>query len=79
VENVRILPEIPSVAAEAKRLKKDGVDILIALGHSGFETDVEIARQVDDVDLVIGGHSNTFLYSGERPFLVVQRSATVHR
>lgn len=65
VENVKILPEIPSITAEAKRLKKDGVNILIALGHSGFEMDIEIAKQVEDIDLVIGGHTNTFLYSGK--------------
>lgn len=65
--NVKILPEIPSVAAEARRLKNDGVDILIALGHSGFDMDKQIARDVEDIDLVIGGHSNTFLYTGKPP------------
>ncbi|KAL4132774.1 hypothetical protein QTP88_009874 [Uroleucon formosanum] len=64
---VKFLPEVPSVAAEAKRLKNDGVDILIALGHSGFEMDIQIARDVEDIDLVIGGHSNTFLYTGKPP------------
>lgn len=63
--NVKILPEIPSIREEAKRLKNDGVDILIALGHSGFQMDIQIARDVEDIDLVIGGHSNTFLYTGE--------------
>ncbi|KAE9545071.1 hypothetical protein AGLY_000614 [Aphis glycines] len=67
VGNVKILPEVPSVTAEAKRLKNDGVDILIALGHSGFEMDKQIARDVEDIDLVIGGHSNTFLYTGKPP------------
>lgn len=65
VGNLKILPEIPAVDAEAKRLKAKGVDIIIALGHSGFEADVEIAKHVEDIDLVIGGHSNTFLYTGE--------------
>uniref|UniRef100_A0A2H8THB7 5'-nucleotidase n=1 Tax=Melanaphis sacchari TaxID=742174 RepID=A0A2H8THB7_9HEMI len=67
VGNVKILPEIPSIAAEAKRLKNDGVNILIALGHSGFEMDTQIARDVKDIDLVVGGHSNTFLYTGNPP------------
>ncbi|XP_026814840.1 protein 5NUC-like [Rhopalosiphum maidis] len=67
VGRVKILPEIPSIAAEAKRLKNDGVDILIALGHSGFEMDTQIARDVEDIDLVVGGHSNTFLYTGNPP------------
>lgn len=58
------MPEIPSIVAEAKRLKNNGVDILIALGHSGIEMDIQIARDVEDIDLVIGGHSHTFLYTG---------------
>ncbi|XP_026815926.1 protein 5NUC-like [Rhopalosiphum maidis] len=67
VGNVKILPEIPSIVAEAKRLKNDGVDILIALGHSGLEMDTQIARDVEDIDLVIGGHSHSFLYTGNPP------------
>ncbi|CAI6360022.1 unnamed protein product [Macrosiphum euphorbiae] len=67
VGKVKILPEIPSIATEAKRLKNDGVDILIALGHSGVEMDTQIARDVEDIDLVIGGHSHTFLYTGNPP------------
>lgn len=46
------------------RLKSEGINIIIALGHSGFEIDRIIAQEVEHVDLVIGGHSNTFLYSG---------------
>lgn len=64
------MPEVPSIAAEAKQLKNHGVDILIALGHSGFEMDIQIARDVEDIDLVIGGHSNTFLYTGEYNILL---------
>ncbi|KAL4105256.1 hypothetical protein QTP88_020513 [Uroleucon formosanum] len=67
VGNVKILPEIPSIAAEAKRLKNDGVNIIIALGHSGVEMDTEIAREIEDIDLVVGGHSHTFLYTGNPP------------
>lgn len=64
MENVKILPEIPSIKAEVKRLKKEGINIIIALGHSGFEMDKQIANEVEDIDLVIGGHTNTFLYTG---------------
>ena len=55
--------EIESISKEAKRLKKDGVNIIIALGHSGFEMDKQIAASVEEVSLVIGGHTNTFLYT----------------
>ncbi|XP_012277874.1 protein 5NUC-like isoform X1 [Orussus abietinus] len=66
-EKVHFLDEVESVSREAKKLKAEGVNILIALGHSGYETDKKIAREVEDIDLVIGGHTNTFLYSGKQP------------
>lgn len=66
-DNVIFKDEVESIREEVKKLKKQGVDILIALGHSGFETDKKIAREVKDIDLVIGGHTNTFLYRGTPP------------
>ena len=36
----------------------------MAVGHAGFDVDKEIAKKVIGVDVVVGGHSNTFLYSG---------------
>jgi len=66
-ENVIFKDEVESIREEVKKLKDQGVDILIALGHSGYETDKRIAREVEDIDLVIGGHTNTFLYRGKSP------------
>ncbi|CAK1586814.1 unnamed protein product [Parnassius mnemosyne] len=57
--------EIPAIRREVDILKAKGVHILIALGHSGFLKDLEIAKEVDGIDLVIGGHSNTFLWNGK--------------
>lgn len=37
------------------------------MGHSGFEIDKEIAMGCPDVDIVVGGHSNTFLWNGAQP------------
>lgn len=42
----------------------NGVKVIIALGHSGYDSDMEIAKSCPLVDLVIGGHSHSFLYSG---------------
>lgn len=52
---------------EAARIKAQGVNIIIALGHSGYQRDQEIALKCPDIDLVIGGHTNTFLYNGNQP------------
>ncbi|KAH8400587.1 hypothetical protein KR222_007245, partial [Zaprionus bogoriensis] len=65
--NVIFNEEVVSINAEASRLKDHGFNIIIALGHSGYGKDKEIAEKCPDVDIVIGGHTNTFLYSGEKP------------
>lgn len=67
VNTVEFLDEIETINKEATALKAQGVNILIALGHSGLERDKEIAAMCPDIDLVIGGHSHTFLYSGTAP------------
>ncbi|VVC41500.1 Calcineurin-like phosphoesterase domain, ApaH type,5'-Nucleotidase, C-terminal,5'- [Cinara cedri] len=56
--------EVDSVQAEVSKLKKSGVDFIIALGHSGLETDKKIAREVAGVDAVVGGHSHSYLRTG---------------
>merc|ERR1712156_488959 len=64
---VKFLDEIISINKEAKNLKTKGVNIIIAVGHSGYKKDKEIAKDCPDVDVVVGGHSNTFLYNGPQP------------
>lgn len=59
--NVEYEEEIVALKKEVYKLKQIGIKIIIALGHSGFLTDLLIAEEVEDLDLVIGGHSNTFL------------------
>lgn len=51
---------IPAARAEARKLRPK-VDVLIALTHLGFEKDQELAKAVPELDLVVGGHSQTFL------------------
>ena len=64
---IKFKEEIPEIDAEAKRLKAQGVNILIALGHSGYTMDKQIAKEVPDIDVVVGGHTNTFLSSDPEP------------
>ena len=63
-EGVVIFDEVQGVKDEADRLKQRGVDILIAVGHAGYLKDLEIAEKVPDIDVVVGGHTNTFLWNG---------------
>ncbi|XP_002738722.2 snake venom 5'-nucleotidase-like [Saccoglossus kowalevskii] len=65
--NLIFTDEIEAVQAEVDILVNDGINKIIALGHSGYTKDMEIAEQVKGVDLVIGGHSHTLLYTGTPP------------
>ena len=42
-------------------LKKKGCDMIICLTHLGVKTDVRLAEKSRNIDLIIGGHSHTFL------------------
>lgn len=57
--------EISSINSEAQILDKKGVKIIIALTHCGYKLDKKIAKECPLVDLVVGGHSHTFLKSGK--------------
>ncbi len=48
-------------------LSAQGIDKIILLSHLGYAPDLEVAQSVSGVDIVVGGHTNTFLsnvYSG---------------
>ena len=57
--------EILKVQEQVNLLINQGIKTIIALGHAGFSKDRQVAREVVGIDLVIGGHSNTFLYNGK--------------
>lgn len=63
--NVRFLDEISCIREEARKLKSQGVPIVIGLGHVGIDLDIKIAANVADIDVIIGGHTNTFMYTGK--------------
>ncbi|KAM4625869.1 snake venom 5'-nucleotidase-like [Polymixia lowei] len=59
--------EVKALQVQVDKLETLGYNKIIALGHSGFEVDKDIAKRVRGIDVVIGGHSNTFLYTGTPP------------
>lgn len=61
---MKFLPEVESLKSAVQELKKQSINKIIAVGHSGIDMDKKIAKEVDGVDIVVGGHTNTFLYTG---------------
>jgi len=45
----------------ASLLKRKGCDLIICLTHQGLDSDMEMAAQSRNINLIIGGHSHTFL------------------
>ncbi|KAI1241102.1 hypothetical protein IHE44_0009564 [Lamprotornis superbus] len=66
-DDVTFEDEIEALQLQVNKLTDMGVNKIIALGHSGFTVDKNIAQKVKGVDIVIGGHTNTFLYTGTPP------------
>ncbi|KAM7307456.1 protein 5NUC [Ixodes scapularis] len=64
---IKILDEIQSIQKEVQNLKQEQVKFYVVISHVGFELDKKIAAEVEEIDLVVGGHTNTFLYTGEPP------------
>lgn len=55
-------PVIESVNKYAKILKeKEKCDIVICLSHVGYNGDIKMAEQTQNINMIIGGHSHTFL------------------
>ncbi len=40
---------------------KNKCDIVILLSHSGYDNDIELAKKFPEINLIIGGHSQTLL------------------
>ncbi|MBU1002633.1 MAG: 5'-nucleotidase/apyrase family protein [Proteobacteria bacterium] len=49
------------VSRSVAELTARGAKIIIALSHSGYAADMELARTVKGLDLIVGGHSHTRL------------------
>ena len=60
----KVLPEVENVRKEVENLVQQGIKIIIVLSHSGLDVDREIAKHAGPVDIIVGGHSHSFLYSG---------------
>lgn len=62
-----------------KRLESLGVNKIIALTHIGWENDIKLAKEVEGIDIIVGGHSHTLpkpypmvIAEDDTPTLVVQ-------
>ncbi|XP_068155442.1 apyrase isoform X2 [Drosophila tropicalis] len=60
--------ESDAIKEEAQLLKAQGANIIIVISHCGYDVDQVIAANAGEwIDVIVGSHSHTFLYTGEAP------------
>ena len=77
LENVEILDPTAVVKKITEEIDPK-TDLIIVLSHCGHDFDRDIAKSVKGIDVIIGGHSHTFMkkpdvvYNGHEHVIVVQ-------
>jgi len=65
--NVVFNDPVTSAQAGVAALQALGVNKIVALTHLGYDVDIALAEAVDGLDVIVGGHSHTFVYSPTLP------------
>ncbi len=63
--NVIFTDPVDAVQAEVDRLTAEGINKIIVLSHSGYRVDQRVAAETTGVDVIVGGHSNTYLANND--------------
>ncbi|HVG40979.1 MAG TPA: metallophosphoesterase, partial [Chitinophagaceae bacterium] len=74
--NTKYLEPVAVANERAAALKQKGCDLIICLSHLGYQyqnriSDVRLAKETQNIDLIIGGHTHTFL---EAPVTIKNKS-----
>ncbi|QGX97918.1 multifunctional 2',3'-cyclic-nucleotide 2'-phosphodiesterase/5'-nucleotidase/3'-nucleotidase [Roseovarius faecimaris] len=56
---------VDGVQTQVNLLRDQGINKIIVLSHSGYLVDQRIAAETEGVDVIVGGHSNTYLHSDD--------------
>ncbi|MBQ9451963.1 MAG: bifunctional metallophosphatase/5'-nucleotidase [Desulfovibrio sp.] len=67
---------VKTVQAAVHELEGQGVNRIVLITHIGLPDDRQLARSVDGVDVIVGGHTHSYLGPGskEGPYPVVEKS-----
>ena len=63
---VFFIDETEAAREAVEQLKEQDVDLIVGITHLGVDPDRQLARNVDGIDIIVGGHSHTRLEEPER-------------
>ncbi|KAK9767358.1 hypothetical protein K7432_002934 [Basidiobolus ranarum] len=61
--NITFYDPAPRVQKYVNELRKKGIKKIICVSHNGYQEDIDLAKRTKGIDLIVGGHSHTFLSS----------------
>ena len=61
--DVQFLDQYKTARQMVNELKAQGANVIVDISHSGVDEDREMAREVPGIDVIVGGHSHTALYT----------------
>ncbi|PJE28581.1 5'-nucleotidase [Pseudooceanicola antarcticus] len=64
-DNITFSDPSEAVQGEVDKLTAEGVNKIIVLSHSGYGVDQTVAANTTGVDVIVGGHSNTYLSNAD--------------
>jgi 2',3'-cyclic-nucleotide 2'-phosphodiesterase/3'-nucleotidase/5'-nucleotidase len=64
-KNVKFNDATASAKATVAAIKVQGVNVIITLSHLGYNRDKQLAKAVEGIDLIVGGHTHTKLSTPE--------------
>lgn len=68
-DQIKMKPLDSSIQTEINKYKIQGINKFILLSHMGYQEDKEIAARIPDLDMIVGGHSHSYLGNAQIPGL----------
>jgi 2',3'-cyclic-nucleotide 2'-phosphodiesterase (5'-nucleotidase family) len=65
LEGVRVADPIETARNLINTLGSRGIDLFVVVSHMGIGMDKKLAEEVPEVDLIVGGHSHTYMREAE--------------
>jgi 2',3'-cyclic-nucleotide 2'-phosphodiesterase (5'-nucleotidase family) len=76
--DITIAPLIDTATAAVERLEAQGADVIMALTHDDVADDRELARRVEEIDVILGGHDHDPITFYEGGTLIVKAGFDAH-